>query len=32
MDIEEKYRAKNQSKDDVPIDQFCRECREFAAY
>ena len=30
--IEEKYRAKNQSKDDVPIDQFRRECREFAAY
>ena len=30
--IEEKYRAKNQSKDSVPIDQFRRECREFAAY
>ena len=30
--IEEKYRAKNQSKDDVPIDQFRHECREFAAY
>ena len=30
--IEEKYRAKNQSKDDVPIDQFRRECREFAAH
>ena len=27
-----KYRAKNQSKDDVPIDQFRRECREFAAH
>ena len=30
--IEEKYRAKNQSKDSVPIDQFRRECREFAAH
>ena len=30
--VEEKYRAKNQSKDNVPIDQFRRECREFAAH
>jgi isoleucyl-tRNA synthetase len=30
--IEEKYRDKNQSKDNVPIDQFRRECREFAAH
>ncbi len=30
--VEEQYRAKNQSKDSVPIDQFRRECREFAAY
>jgi isoleucyl-tRNA synthetase len=30
--VEEQYRAKNQSKDDVPIDQFRRECREFAAH
>jgi isoleucyl-tRNA synthetase len=30
--IEEKYRAKNQSKDSVPIDQFRQECREFAAH
>src|SRR5271168_3915895 len=30
--IEQKYRAKGQSKDSVPIDQFRRECREFAAY
>jgi len=30
--VEEKYRAKNQSKDSVPIDQFRRECREFAAH
>ena len=30
--VEEQYRAKNQSKDNVPIDQFRRECREFAAH
>ena len=30
--VEEQYRAKDQSKDDVPIDQFRRECREFAAH
>jgi isoleucyl-tRNA synthetase len=29
--IEEQYRATNQSKDSIPIDQFRRECREFAA-
>jgi len=29
--VEEQYRAKGQSKDSVPIDQFRRECREFAA-
>ena len=30
--VEEKYRAKNQSKDSVPIEQFRQECREFAAH
>src|SRR5579872_5044340 len=30
--IEEKYRAAKRSKDDVPIDQFRKECREFAAH
>ena len=30
--IEEKYRTQGQSKDSVPIDQFRRECREFAAH
>ena len=30
--IEEKYRAKKMSKDSVPVDQFRRECREFAEY
>jgi len=30
--VEEKYRAKNQSKDSVPIVQFRQECREFAAH
>jgi isoleucyl-tRNA synthetase len=30
--IEEKHRAEKQPKDSVPIDQFRRECREFAAY
>ena len=28
--IEEKYRAQGKSKDDVPIDQLRRDCREFA--
>src|SRR5499427_3022944 len=30
--VEEQYRAKKQSKESVPIDQFRRECREFAAH
>jgi isoleucyl-tRNA synthetase len=30
--VEEKYRAKNQSKDSVPINQFRGECREFAVH
>jgi isoleucyl-tRNA synthetase len=30
--VEEKYRAKKQSKDSVPIVQFRQECREFAAH
>ena len=30
--IEEQYRAKGQNKDDVPILEFRRECREFAAH
>src|SRR5947207_3073293 len=30
--VEEKYRAKNQSKDSVPIAQFRQECRDFAAH
>ena len=30
--IEEKYRARKLSKDSVPVDQFRRECREFAAH
>src|SRR6267378_4379485 len=30
--VEEKYRAKNLSKDSVPIAQFRQECRDFAAY
>ncbi len=30
--IEEKYRAQKRSKDDVPIVEFRRECREFAAH
>src|SRR6202041_2944264 len=29
--IEEEYRAKGRNKDDVPIIEFRRECREFAA-
>ena len=28
--IEEKYRAEGKAKDDVPIDQLRRDCREFA--
>ena len=30
--IEEKYRAKGRNKDDVPINEFRRECREFAEH
>ena len=30
--IEEKYRAEGKSKDDVPIDQLRRDCREFAKH
>ncbi|HKF70839.1 MAG TPA: isoleucine--tRNA ligase [Stellaceae bacterium] len=30
--IEEKYRVEKKNKDDVPIAQFRRECREFAEY
>jgi isoleucyl-tRNA synthetase len=30
--VEEKYRAEGRSKEVVPIDQFRRECREFAAH
>src|SRR3981189_1512046 len=30
--VEEKYRAAKRSKDSIPIDQFRRECREFAAH
>ncbi len=30
--IEEQYRAKNQNKDDVPINEFRGECRRFAAH
>ncbi len=30
--IEEKYRAEGKSKDDVPIAQLRRDCREFAEY
>jgi isoleucyl-tRNA synthetase len=30
--VEETYRAKGQSKDNVPIEQFRRECRDFAAH
>jgi isoleucyl-tRNA synthetase len=29
--IEEQYRAKGRNKDDVPINEFRQECREFAA-
>jgi isoleucyl-tRNA synthetase len=30
--IEEKYRAKKQSKDDIPVAEFRRECRQFAEH
>jgi isoleucyl-tRNA synthetase len=30
--IEERYRAKNKNKDDVPVLEFRQECREFAAH
>ncbi|HEY5046474.1 MAG TPA: isoleucine--tRNA ligase [Rhizomicrobium sp.] len=30
--IEEKYRAEGKTKDDVPIDELRRDCREFAAH
>jgi len=30
--IEEKYRASGKSKDEVPINEFRQECREFAAH
>jgi isoleucyl-tRNA synthetase len=30
--IEEKYRAEGKSKDDVPIEQLRRDCRDFANY
>jgi len=30
--IEEKYRAEGKNKDDVPVGEFRRECREFAAH
>src|SRR5262249_48001473 len=30
--IEEKYRAEKKDKDAVPIDQFRKECRDFAAH
>lgn len=30
--IEEKYRAEKKNKDEVPVVQFRRECREFAAH
>ena len=30
--IEEQYRAKGKDKDDVPINEFRRECREFAEH
>jgi hypothetical protein len=28
--VEEQYRAKNKNKEDVPVNEFRRECREFA--
>ncbi|EJF90787.1 isoleucine--tRNA ligase [Bartonella tamiae] len=30
--IEEKYRAKGKNKDDVPVNEFRQECREFAQH
>ncbi len=30
--IEEQYRKKGKDKDEVPVDEFRRECREFAAH
>jgi isoleucyl-tRNA synthetase len=30
--IEERYRAQGKSKDDIPVDQLRRDCREFAAH
>jgi len=30
--IEERYRAKNKNKDDVPVLEFRQECRDFAAH
>ena len=30
--VEEKYRAQGKSKDDVPIEQLRKDCREFAAH
>ncbi len=30
--IEEQYRTKGKNKDDVPVNEFRRECREFAAH
>ncbi|MGL5139353.1 MAG: class I tRNA ligase family protein, partial [Beijerinckiaceae bacterium] len=30
--IEEQYRAKGQNKDDVPINEFRKECRDFAGH
>ena len=30
--VEEQYRARNLDKDDVPVNEFRRECREFAAH
>ncbi len=30
--IEEQYRAKGQNKDEVPINEFRKECRDFAAH
>ncbi|MEM9107401.1 MAG: isoleucine--tRNA ligase, partial [Pseudomonadota bacterium] len=30
--IEEQYRAKGKDKDEVPVNEFRRECREFAAH
>jgi isoleucyl-tRNA synthetase len=30
--IEEQYRAKGKNKDDVPINEFRKECRDFATY